>query len=159
MIVERPNPSQVVLQAITKNVDGTPKTSLNSAQVRVYHVNAAGAEVEDLALTTLVQVGASNTWRYRWEPSTLDVGHYFAEYALEDTDGVSFVDTEDVVVQDFALQVDVEFVKQMGAGKWEIVNNQMVFYDTAGGEILRFNLFDINDLPTNGINMFKREPV
>lgn len=159
MIVERPNPSQVVLQAITKNVDGTPKTALNSAQVRVYHVNAAGAEVEDLALVTLVQVGASNTWRYRWEPSTLVVGHYFAEYALEDTDGVSFVDTEDVVVQDFALQVDVDFIKQVEAGKWEITNNQMVFYNTSGAEVMRFNLFDINNLPTNGINMFKREPV
>ena len=159
MIVERPNPAQVILQAVTKNVDGTPKVSLNSAQVRVYHVNPAGSEVEDLALTTLVQIGTGNTWRYRWTPGALVVGHYFAEYLLEDTDGVSFVDTEDVVVQDFALQVDVDFIKQVEAGKWEISNNQMVFYDTLGVEVLRFNLFDINGDPTNGVNMYKREPV
>lgn len=159
MIVERPDPSQVVLQAVTKNLNGTPKTSLTSATVRVYHVNAVGAEVEDLAPTALAQVGSTNTWRYRWTPGALDVGHYFAEYALVDSDGVSFVDTEDIVVQDFALQVDVAFIKAVESGKWEILNDQMIFYDTSGAEILRFNLFDINGVPTNGINMYKREPV
>ncbi|RLC88628.1 MAG: hypothetical protein DRJ03_01780 [Chloroflexi bacterium] len=159
MIVERPNPSQVVLQAVTKNLDGTPKTSLTLAAARVYHVNAAGADVEDLGSTSLAQVGTSSTWRYRWTPAALPVGHYFVEYALVDSDGVSFVDVEDMVVQDFALQADVALIKAVESGKWEISNNQMVFYDTSGAEILRFNLFDINGDPTNGINMYKREPV
>lgn len=158
MIVERPNPAQVVLQVVTKNLDGTPKTTLSSADVRVYHVNATGTEVEDLPATPLVQAGTSNTWRYRWAPASLDEGHYFAEFSLVDSDGAAFVDTEDIVVQDFALQADVAFIKEMESGKWEILNDQMVFYDTSGAEILRFNLFDINGLPTNGINMYKREP-
>jgi len=158
MIVERPNPSQVTLQVTARNLDGTPKTSLSSAAVRVYHMNGA-TEVEDLSSTALVQVGSSSTWRYTWTPGSLDVGQYFAEYSLEDTDGAEFVDVEGIVIQDFALQVDVDFIKAVESGKWEILNDQMIFYDTSGAEILRFNLFDINGLPTNGINMYKREPV
>jgi hypothetical protein len=120
---------------------------------------SGATEVEDLASTVLVQVGTSNTWRYIWTPGALPVGQYSAEYALEDSDGATHVDVEEIVVQDFALQTDLEFLVQIEKGKWEIVNNQMIFYNTSGVEILRQNLFDINGDPTNGINMYKREPV
>lgn len=158
MIIERPNPSQVVLQTAVHNLDGTPKTALTSANVRVYHVDAGGTEVDDLSSTALDHVGSTNTWRKKWTPGALVVGHYFVEYALVDLDGASFVDAEDLTVQDFALQIDVELIKQLKIGTWEIDNNQMIYKDTSGAEIARHDLFDINGNPTNGINMYKREP-
>lgn len=157
MIVDRPNPSQVVLQTAVHNLDGTPKIALASAHVRVYHMSGA-AEVEDLASTVLPHVGSSNVWRYVWTPGALVVGQYFAEYALVDLDGASFADVENLTIQDFALQVDVELIKQLKIGTWEIDNNQMIYKNTSGDEIARLDLYDINGMPTNGINMYKREP-
>jgi len=172
MIIEQPNPSQVALQATTHNIDGTPKLALASATTRVYHLVGV-TETEDLAPTVLSQVGSTNTWRYVWTPTSLAVGQYFVEYTLVDNDGAAFVDFEPLVVKDFAeeasvaalqgdltdTKADVEFLVQMESGKWEIVNNQMIFYNTSGTEIKRFDLYDINGLLTNGINMYKREPV
>ena len=118
-------------------------------------------EVEDLASTALAQVGTSNTWRYEWASPTLPVGHYYAEYSLEDTDGAEFVDTEDLVVQDFALQVDVELIRKIEKGRWKIdkVADTMTFYDEDGATpLLTFNLKDIDGLPSH-INIFERDPV
>lgn len=168
MIVERPNPSQLVLQAAAYNLDGTIKTTLSSAVVRVYHVNSVGAEVEDLAATTMAQVGATNFWRYRWEPASLAVGQYFAEYTLVDSDGATFVGSEDVAIQDFATQTDltglmadVELVRKVETGRWKIdeVLNQMVFYDDDGvTPLLTFDLKNISGLPDH-VNIFERDPV
>lgn len=160
MLVDRPNPEQVVLFATASNVDGTPKTSLSSANVRVYHVSA-GSEVEDLASTPLVQVGSSNTWRYIWEPAFLSVGQYFAEYTLVDIDGASFVSVETITIQDFALQVDVEKIRKIETGRWRIdqVTDRMYFYDDDDTTVLlEFDLKDINGLPSH-INIFERNPV
>ena len=160
MIVERPDPAQVVLQVYAQNLDGSPKTSLASANVRVYRVNAAGTEVEELASTALTQVGSTNAWRYRWEPASLAVNQYHAEFTLLDNDGLSFVDTEDLVVQDFALQVDVALIREVETGRWKIdqVTDQMTFYDNTDTPILTFDLKDIDGLP-NHINIFERKPV
>lgn len=160
MIVERPDPSQVVLQTIVGNENGTPKTALSSAHVRVYHLDT-GSEVDDLASTVLAQVGVTSIWRYIWAPGTLAVGHYFAEYSLVDHDGAEFVDVEDVVVQDFALQVDLALVKQVEQGRWKIddTTDQMTFYAENGTTaLLTFDLKDINGLPSS-VNIFERKPV
>lgn len=172
MSLYRPNPSQVTLQLTAHNIDGTPKLALASAKVRVYHMSGA-TETEDLALTNLTQVGTSNTWRYVWTSPTLPVGVYFAEYAAVDNDGANFVDLDTLTVMDVAegveladlettldgVKADIEFLVQMESGKWEVVNNQMIFYNTSGTEIKRFDLYDINGILTNGINMYKRIPV
>jgi hypothetical protein len=56
------------------------------------------------------------------------------------------------------IETDVEYIKQLKIGSWEILNNQMIYKDTDGNEIMRQDLYDINGFPTNGINMYKREP-
>lgn len=158
MLVETTNPSQVVLQIQAQNLDGTPKTTLASATVRVYHLSG-GSEVEDLSAAVLVQVGATNTWRFIWTPVALPVGHYFAEYALVDLDGASFVAAEDVDIRDIAKQTDVAYIKQIERGRWRIVGNQMIFYAEDGvTPFLTFDLKDINGLPSN-VNIFERDPV
>jgi hypothetical protein len=167
MIVERPNPTQLVLQAAAYHLDGTVKTVLTSANVRVYHVNAGGTEVDDLTSTTMVQVGSTNFWRYKWEPASLAVGQYFVEYTLVDPDGATFVGSEDVAIQDFASQTDltgikadVELIRKVETGRWRIDKtlDQMFFYDENGTDvILTFDLKNVDGLPDH-VNIFERKP-
>ena len=158
VLIETVNPAQVVLQVQAQNLDGTPKTVLTTATVRVYHI-VAGSEVEDLAATPLVQIGTTSTWRYNWAPATLSVGHYFAEYTLIDPDTAVFVASEDIDVRDIATQTDLAFVRQIEQGRWRIVHEQMIFYASDKvTPLLVFNLKDINSLPSN-VNIFERNPV
>lgn len=114
MLIDTLNPSQVVLQIQAQNLDGTPKTALTSAHVRVYHMNG-GVETEDLSSTVLVQVGSTSTWRYVWTPTALPAGHYFAEYALVDSDGASFVAAEDIDIRDLATETETVLAEYLGA--------------------------------------------
>jgi len=60
------------------------------------------------------------------------------------------------------IKESVEFMRAIEEGNWEILGNQMIFYDTFSVEIARFNLFNISGLPTNGVTNgvpFKRERV
>jgi len=158
VLIETVNPAQVVLQVQAQNLDGTPKTALASATVRVYHL-VGGAEVVDLAAVPMTQVPGTSTWRYIWVPGALSVGHYFAEYALTDLDSASFVGTEDLDIRDIAKQADLAFVKQIEQGRWRIVNEQMIFYEEDGvTPKLTFDLKDINGIPSN-VNIFERRPV
>lgn len=161
MILERPNPAQLVLQVTAQNPDGSSKTSLLEAEVRVYHVNGAGNEVIDLTSTSLSQVVGTSTWRYIWSAPTLPIGQYFVEYSLVDTDHTEFVGTEDLAIQDFALQADVTLFKKLAQGRWKIdeVTSTMTFYDDDGTTpLLSFALKDINGLPAS-VNVFERVPV
>lgn len=181
MSIYRPNPSQLTLQLSAHNVDGTPKTSLTSAKVRVYHMSGA-TEVEDLAEQNLLQVGATNVWRYVWTAPTLPVGVYYAAYSLVDSDGAAFEDFETVFVLDVAegvdltalqgdvttlqgdmtgVKADVELIRKVEKGRWKIdkVTDQMIFYDDDDTTpLLTFDLKDIDGLP-NHINIFERDPV
>lgn len=158
MLIETTNPSQIVLQVQAQNLDGTPKMSLTTATVRVYHLEG-NTEVVDLAVTPLVQVSGTNTWRYVWIPGNLPVGHYFAEYSLVDPDGASFIGTEDLDIRDIAKQADLAFIRQLEQGRWRIVGNQMIFYaEDMVTPLLVFDLKDINGIPSN-INIFERVPV
>ena len=152
------NPAQVILQVAAQNPDGTPKLNVDNGSVRVYHVTGAGAEVEDLASVPLVQVGASNTWRYRWTPAALPVDDYFAEYTLEDTVGKTYIGLEDVLVRDIATQTDLAILKQFETGRWKIVANQMIFYEDDGvTPLLTYDLFDEGGVPTME-DVFERVP-
>ena len=122
MIITNPDPTQIVLQAVALNPDGSVKTSLNSANVRVYHI-VGGSEVELLASTVLVYSATAKAWRYVWAPTSLAAGQYIAEYSLEDTDSISTVQTEDISVT-AASDIDVEEIddkltEEHGDGSWQ----------------------------------------
>ena len=151
MIIDRPNPSQVTLQVTAHNLDGTPKTSLASAAVRVFHMNGA-TEVEDLASIALAQVGSSNIWRYIWTSPTLPVGQYYAEYYLTDDDGADFVDLEAITVEDFATETTLQNVED-GLGEiydWEQISQ----YQGA----IHFNSFDGTTGQVVGVNGLPHNP-
>ncbi len=51
---------------------------------------------------------------------------------------------------------DVSFIRNIEGGKWEIVNNQMIFYtEDNGTEVARFNLYNNTGVPGEE-NIFKR---
>ena len=158
MIIDLPNPSQVNLQVIAQNPDGTPKLNVATSNVRVYHMVGA-VETDVLASTLMAQVGATSTWRYVWSPGALGVGQYIAEYTMVDTIPKTAIVGEDLVVRDFAKQVDLEIVKKIETGRWKIVGNQMLFFDTDGTTVLlTYNLLDDAGFPTMA-SVFERVPV
>ena len=58
-----------------------------------------------------------------------------------------------------SLQTDISFLKGIEGGRWKIVSNQMVFYDSDNTtEIARFNLLDSSGTPTMS-NVFERTRV
>lgn len=152
------NQSQIVFEVSVSSPDGTPKTNVNSSTVRVYQIQS-GSEVDILASTSLSQVGSSNVYRYIWEPTTLAIGEYFVEYYFSDLDSKEIRTVEDLIVLNTPTAEDFATILAVETGKWEIVNNQMIFYEEDDEtELLRFNLFDADGNPTSTSAM-KRVPV
>ena len=106
MILISLNEPSVTLQVYALEQDGSDKLDVSSGTVRVYYV-AAGSEVELLVSTPLVQVGATNVWRYEWSPVSFPTGEYIAEFSLVDVYGSSTTIGEDVVVRDLGEAVYV----------------------------------------------------
>ena len=42
---------------------------------------------------------------------------------------------------------DITFLKAIEGGDWEVVNNQMIFYNASHVEVVRFNLYDSSGQP------------
>jgi uncharacterized protein (UPF0333 family) len=154
MIIEKTNPNQVVLEVLASNPDGSQKLDVVSAKVRIYHI-VGGVEVEDLTTTDLVQIGATNVWRYVWIPVSLAVNSYIAEYTLVDGDGLTGVSGENIVIGYLESKVDdiatdVRLIKEIETGRWKIVSDQLILYKSDNiTEVARFNLFDATGAPTS----------
>lgn len=147
-MVKLQNVSQVDLQVVAQELDGTPKTDISTAFVRVYHI-VSGVETDVLASTPLVQVGTSNTFRYTWV-TTMAVGTYFAEYSLTDVFSRQNITVEDVDILDLAIKADIDTIRIMESGRWRILNNQMVFYAEDGSTpFMTFDLYDEHGLPSS----------
>lgn len=158
MIICYKNQTQVVLQVSIINNDGTSKTNIDSSLVRVYRI-IDDSEVDDLASVSLVQVSSSNIYRYVWEPTSLAVGQYQVEYTIEDTEGNSSVQLEELSVLNVPTWEEFNIVKQIEVGRWKIASNQMIIYEDDGvTELLTFNLYDLAGRATN-TNVMERVPV
>lgn len=154
MIIEKTNPNQMVLEVFASNSDGSEKTNIVTANVRVYHV-AGGVEIEDLASTAMSQVGSTNIWRYVWKPANLSANKYTAEYTLVDSGSLTATSGEDIVVGYLESKIDtistnVNTIKEIETGRWKIVNNQLLLYGSDNTTLIAtFNLFDSSGLPTS----------
>jgi len=159
------NPAQVSLMIYAANPSGTSKLDVATATVRVYHI-VSGSEVDDLAVTALGQIGSTNKWRYIWEPVSLAAGEYTVEYILVDDEAETITLAEELTVKDIATQTtlvltqtDLTLVKQVQVGRWQLVNNQMIFYDSDNTTpILTFDCVDDSATPSMS-NVFQRTPV
>lgn len=157
------NQTELFLEAIALGTNGSLKSNVDTASVVVYMIDA-GAKTEVLASTAMTNTGS--IWSYVWEPASLPVGEYIAEYTLEDDDGIVTTVAEGIAVRDIAtqslvteIQGSVDTIKGIESGRWKIENNQMLFYATDGvTPILTFNLFDADGNPTM-TDLFERVPV
>lgn len=165
MLMVRPDPVSISLSILAQKPDGTAKTDIVSGSVRVYHVTDAGAEVEDLTATPLVQVGTTSVWRYLWEPASLSEGSYIVEYTLTDALALVGLATEDLNVSDYATQGaqavmagKVHAIYKIELGHWKIVDNQMIYYELDGSTpYLIYDLFDASGNPSM-TKVFERVP-
>lgn len=150
--------SQIVFQKNVADLDGTPKTNLTTYDVRVYQV-VSGSEVDVLVSTSMAQVGTSNLYRYVWEPASLDIGEYFVEYHFVDAFSNNSWVTDDLAVLNVPTYDDIETLRKVETGTWEIVNDQMIFYDDDGTTpLFTFNLLNASGDPDSE-NVYKRERV
>lgn len=120
MLILTVNPAMVLLQISPQNLDGTAKTSLSLAQVRVYYV-VDDVEINNLATTNLVHISASKVWRYTWEPTSLDVGQYIVEFTLTDDEETSVVALEDIIITrnpPSVVEIDTQLTSSHGTGAW-----------------------------------------
>lgn len=124
MIIESVNPSQLILQVVPQNPDGSPKTTFISKKVRVYHI-VSGSEVEDLASTDLVYIVASKTLRYIWEPAALAENNYTIEFDVVDTDSIQAIFVEDLIISSSAdaAGIDTQLSGTHGSGTWTTYPN------------------------------------
>jgi hypothetical protein len=123
MIMAKINPGEVPLEIHAQNLDGSAKTALAEAMVRVYHIEN-GVEIEDLASTPLLHAVGSSIYRYVWTPSSLAEGQYVAEYTLVDLDGVTAIFPEDIVISEDDVcptveEIDDKLSDEHGDGSWE----------------------------------------
>lgn len=157
-IIASRDQEQIVLQVAFAEPDGTIKSNISSATVRVYQV-VTGLEVDVLAATSLIQVGTTNKYRYVWEPASLSIGEYWLDYNSSDTDlNLSRV-TEQMVVMNTPTWDDYERLRKVSEGRWRIENNQIIYYDDDGTTpLLTFNTFNRRGNPSMA-NIVERVPV
>lgn len=68
-----------------------------------------------------------------------------------------YASEEFVVLNDFVT--DIINILKVETGKWKIINNQMIFYDTDGTTVLyTYNLYDSVGAPSSS-EIFERRPV
>lgn len=54
-----------------------------------------------------------------------------------------------LVREEFAQDSKMDTLIHVESGNWKIVNNQMIFYKITGEELMRFNLFDDDGVPSS----------
>ena len=121
MIMATVNPGPISLEIHAQHLDGSPKTELAEATVRVYHV-ISGTEIEVLSSHALSHEVGSSIFRYIWEPSSLAEGMYVAEYTLVDLDGVTAVFPEDLIIKEICPtveEIDEKLSDEHGEDSWE----------------------------------------
>lgn len=152
------NQPQVVLEVSFANPDGTIKTNVSSANVRVYRI-ASGAEEDVLSQVPLVRVSDTNVYRYIWTPSTIEIGQYHVLFEAIDEDTNQARVSENMVVLNVPSWEEVELLRKVQTGRWKIENNQITFYDDDGvTPLFVFNTFNRRGVPAMA-NIMERVPV
>jgi len=95
--------------------------------------------------------------RYQSGSNTLDQVNSQLVLIKTETDKIPLIKTETDKIP--AMIVDITLIKKVESRDWEIVGNQMIFYDDDGTTpILTFDLKDSSGNPTMA-DVFKREKV
>jgi len=129
------NQSVCPLECSFSEPNGVIKTNVSSASVRVFHY-VDSVETDVLASTAMVQVAATNRYRFLWEPATLPEGEYTVELTASDDD-----------LNNFLILIPM-YVHITNATDEEIINEQLVYKDGAV-TAETYNLYDASGARTN----------
>ena len=162
MIIDNTNTSQIILEIILENFDGSLKNNITSAKTRVYYILST-TEVNILSSIDLVNI-STGKYRYIWNPDNISTGSYIIEYTIVDEDSISAIFLEDLIINDISdistIKNNVDIIRKIETGRWKIDtnNNTMIFYNDDGTTpFLTFDLKNANGVSSN-IDVFERVP-
>lgn len=148
------NTSEIILQTLPRNHDGSVKTNIVSAFVRVFHI-VSGSSVNVLASTVLVNDG--DYWRYIWTSPSLSAGDYYIEFTITDDDEIVGKSVENLQVVNFVSE-ETTRILEFTEGNWQIIGDQMLFYSRSAELLARYDLKDSLGNPSME-NVFQRVKV
>lgn len=138
------------------NDEGQPATGLTPT-IRIRELATNTLVVTDAAMT---EVG-DGAYSYEFTAYDPAVDYSFRSDAgatLVSRYGFNSTEEDDSAVIN-QMATDITFIRNAESGKWEIVDNQMIFYTPDGlTEIMRFNLFNEAGDPSM-VSVYKRESV
>lgn len=153
------NPASITLEVTWQNFEGAEKMDVVSSTVTVFHRDAAGLRVVDLAATSLVQDAGTSTWKLAWVSPPLPVaGNYVVEYRGTDADGAVGVQREDLTVVALAAQVDEVLDCLLGRQKLDATTNRWIIFRRNGTILKQFDLKNDVGSPTHE-DVFDRIPI
>jgi len=160
MIIDNTNTSQIILEILLEDFDGSLKNNITSAKVRVYYI-LSNQEVDILYSIDLLNI-STGKYRYVWNPDNISTGYYIIEYTIIDEDSISAIFLEDLIINDISdistIKDNVDIIRKIETGRWKILNNTMIFYDDDGTTpFLTFDLKNSNGVSSN-IDVFERVP-
>jgi len=124
------------------------ETSIDNIQSDLDNPAQYKADVSSLALESTAQAIKSKTDNLPSDPSSqsqVETAITLSETNIRGADSDTLKTISD---QLDAAQTNVDELLDIEEGKWEIVNNQMIFYRRNGTELMRFNLYDASNNPT-----------
>jgi len=141
--------SVAVAQGFVLNVDSSTQNESILGNILIVYTPPPGISAQDK-----IDI-ISGVWQYIDRQLTAPSGLTTAQEAKIDAIP-SNVWNDSVATQ---LKADISFIKDTEGGKWEIINNQMIFYQSDNAtEVARFNLFDKLGNPSSD-TVYKRERV
>lgn len=137
------NPSKVDLEVIWRTYEGAPKLDVVSGTVTVYHRDAAGDRVVDLAPAPLIRDLGTSVWRYVWAiPPLTEAGLYTVLYTAVDVDGAQGITKEELTVQAGEGNTETLLDAFLGEQKLDAVQKKLTLYKRDGGLLVEFDTFD-----------------
>jgi len=135
---------------IVLDVDGNRITGLLQSDFIVELFDPDKNEVSGSITVTIVELGNGH-YRASFIPNKK--GSWFL--TVSNTDYFPWGKSNEIDVYDASMD-DLAFIKEVESGRWQIINNQMIFYASDNTtELMRFNLVDNNGDPTVD-NVFDR---
>jgi hypothetical protein len=158
MITAPINPASVTLEVTWQTFEGSEKLNITSASVTVFHRDAAGNRVVDLASTPMTQDAGTGTWKLAWvSPALPNPGQFIVEYHATDTDGVVGVEREDMTVLDTDADLGTVLDCLLGRQKVDATTYKYTIYRRNGQVLAVFDLKDDAGNPSVA-DIFDRQP-
>ena len=153
------SPSRLHLEVSWLNTTGAEKLDVASCTVEVWHRNALGVRVQDLAPTAMTLDAGTGTFQYTWATPALTVAQqHTVEYRATDTAGAMGLTTEDLLVLDFEGKLETVLDVLLGRQKLDANTDRLILFRRDGTILATFDVK--NDVGAPSVcDVFERVPV